>query len=159
MSALEVYTDGSYRAFGPGFGSWSFVVVKDGKPTYDKVGTCLGTTINKMEFQAILEALKHFTKPKKFTIYSDSQYAVFSITKWSKMWAANNWMTKTGDPVKNKELLQEILQEAKRHKVSFQWIRGHAGHVFNERADLIAQTATRTLYQNWKENNTTIITL
>lgn len=150
MAKLEVFTDGSYRAFGPGFGSWSFVVVRDGKPIHDGVGTALGTTVNKMEFQAILEALKYFKKPKKFTIYSDSQYAVFSITRWSKMWAANNWLTKTGDPVKNKELLQEILQEMKRHKVSFQWVKGHAGNLYNERADLIAQTATRTLYQDWK---------
>lgn len=57
---------------------------------------------------------------------------------------------KTGDPVKNKELLQEILAEAERHRVSFQWVKGHAGNLYNERADLIAQTATRTLYQEWK---------
>lgn len=151
MSSTDVYTDGSYRAFGPGFGSWAFVVVKNGRPIFDRVDTVLGTTINKMEFQAILEALRYFKKPSRLVIYSDSQYAVFSITKWAKMWAENNWVTKLGEPVKNKALLQEILEEIKRHKkVTVVWIRGHAGNIFNERADLIAQTATRTLYLQWK---------
>ncbi len=140
---IEVYTDGSFRP--PNHGAYAFVVVDNGTITYEHVERVYNTTINKMELAAVAAVLKHFTKPSHLTIYSDSQYAVFSITKWSKAWKKNNWMTSLGQPVKNKEILEEILELCKPHKVEVKWVRGHAGNVFNVACDKLAHTATKEM--------------
>ncbi len=140
---VEVFTDGSFRPVG--YGAYAFIVVDKGAITYEHVERVYNTTINKMELTAIAAALKHFTEPSHLTIYSDSQYAVFSITRWSKAWKNNNWMTSLGQPVKNKDILEEILELCKLHKVKVEWVRGHAGNVYNDACDKLAHTATKEM--------------
>ena len=97
------------------------------------------TTNNRMEMQAVIEGLKALSRPCTVTVYTDSQYVQKGITEWIKGWKARGWKTAARKPVKNAELWQELDETQERHRVTWQWVKGHAGHPENERVDDLAR--------------------
>lgn len=140
---ISIYTDGSLR---PGnFGAYAWIMVIDDEIRDRRVYKVYNTTINKMELSAILDALKSFKDRTELVIYTDSQYAKNAIVYWSKSWRKNNWLTSAGEPVKNKDLLEQILELNKHHRVTYKWIRGHASSKYNLVVDQLVQQATREM--------------
>jgi len=97
------------------------------------------TTNNRMELMAVIEGLRALTRSVDACVYTDSQYVQKGITEWIHGWKARGWKTAAKAPVKNVDLWQALDKEAARHKVEWRWVKGHAGHVENERADALAR--------------------
>jgi ribonuclease HI len=97
------------------------------------------TTNNRMELLAAISALEALNRPSEVTIVTDSAYVKNGVTEWIHSWKRKNWRTAGGSPVKNVELWQRLEAAAARHKVTWRWIKGHAGHPENERADALAR--------------------
>ena len=131
-----IHTDGACSG-NPGPGGWGAVLEFNGKARELKGGERL-TTNNRMELRAAIEALKALTKPCTVELWSDSVYVRDGITKWIHGWKMNGWKTADKKPVKNVDLWQELDAAMARHKVRFHWLKGHAGHEANERADALA---------------------
>jgi ribonuclease HI len=136
------YTDGACSG-NPGPGGWGVVlqamqgdaVVKERELS----GGAPQTTNNQMELQAAIAALNAFTRPSKITLVTDSSYVMDGLTKWIHGWKKNGWKTAAKKPVKNAELWQDLDAAAAKHDVTWQWVKGHAGHPQNERADELAR--------------------
>jgi ribonuclease HI len=96
------------------------------------------TTNNKMELTAVIRALEALKQPSKVSIYTDSQYVQKGISEWIHGWKRNGWKTADKKPVKNKELWVELDELRKKHDIEWHWVKGHAGHPENERADQLA---------------------
>ena len=96
-----------------------------------------------MELTAAAEALEALTRPCAVTLHTDSEYVRNGVTRWSTGWVRRNWRNASGDPVANMDLWQRVLDAAKRHQVSWQWVRGHSGDLNNERVDRLATEARR----------------
>ncbi len=146
MSKAEVmlFTDGGCSG-NPGPGGWAYILkhVPTGKKS-EGFGDSPKTTNNKMELQAVIEGLKRLKKKTSVCVVTDSGYVKDGITKWMKNWKRNNWMRKEKNkfvPVKNVELWQELDELVQKHEVSFEWVKGHAGHPENERCDELAVAA------------------
>ncbi len=139
MKAVSLYTDGSCKG-NPGPGGWAFLLRHD---AHEKThtGGAAETTNNRMELQAVIEGLKALKTPCKVAIYTDSQYVCNGMKTWIKGWQAKNWRTANGKPVKNQDLWQDLLQAIATHEVHWHWVRGHNGHVENERVDELARAA------------------
>ena len=105
------------------------------------------TTNNKMELRAVIEGLKKLRYKCDVTIVTDSQYVMKGITEWINRWQRNGWKNVKKEDVKNKNLWQALLEETRKHHVSWQWIRGHSGHPQNERCDELAKNAINTIKQ------------
>lgn len=133
---VTIHTDGACSG-NPGPGGWGAVLEFNGKSRELKGGERL-TTNNRMELRAAIEALKALTKPCTVDLWSDSVYVRDGITKWIHGWKRNGWKTADKKPVKNVDLWQELDAAMGRHKVRFHWLKGHAGHDANERADALA---------------------
>lgn len=141
---IEIYTDGSSLG-NPGPGGWGTVVVENEKIVFELGGFDKDTTNNRMEIKAVIEALKYINKNykgKEVAIVADSNYVLLGITEWIHNWQKNGWRTAGKKPVLNQELWQELwrLKEETSAKISWQKVKGHSGHIFNERADEIATT-------------------
>lgn len=140
MNIVKIYTDGACLG-NPGPGGWAAVVnYKDHE--YALTGReAKKTTNNRMELTAVVEALKKFDKLTGVVmeIYTDSQYVKNGITSWIHSWKKNNWRKSDGKPVMNSDLWQELDKYASHHKISWYWVRGHAGHPENEHANNLAQ--------------------
>lgn len=144
----DIYTDGACSG-NPGKGGYAFVIVCNDKPKLKLYGHKEHTTNNCMELTAIVRAIKHaqsqyYESPgiNDFKIYSDSAYCVNSINQgWVKFWRANNWITKSGEPIKNRELWEELLSmlESRKYKISFVKVKGHSGNKWNEMVDYLAK--------------------
>lgn len=139
MSKVEAFTDGACKG-NPGPGGWG-VVLRMGAHEKEMSGGEPLTTNNRMELTAAIEALKAFTRPCHVTLYTDSRYVMDGLTKWIHGWRKNGWKTADKKPVKNAELWQALLEASARHRVEWQWVKGHAGHPENERADRLASDA------------------
>jgi ribonuclease HI len=96
------------------------------------------TTNNRMELTAVIEALSALTRPSVVEVYTDSQYVQKGITEWLRSWKARGWKTAAKEPVKNADLWRKLDEAASVHQVRWHWVKGHAGHVGNERADALA---------------------
>ena len=96
------------------------------------------TTNNRMELTAVIEALSALTRPSVVEVYTDSQYVQKGISEWLRSWKARGWKTAAREPVKNVDLWMKLDEAASRHRVRWHWVRGHAGHPGNERADALA---------------------
>lgn len=136
---VEIWTDGGCRP-NPGPGGWGAILKFKG--TIRELSGGEGdTTNNRMELTAAAEALAALKRPCKVRLHTDSQYLRDGITRWHTGWVRKNWRNAAGDPVKNMDLWQRILEAAKPHEVEWVWVRGHAGDVMNERADVLATEA------------------
>ncbi len=134
---VEMYTDGACLG-NPGPGGWG-AVLRYGKHEKTLSGGEAGTTTNnRMELTAPIEALTHLTRPAVVTVYTDSTYVRDGITKWVANWKLNGWLTKAKKPVVNADLWQRLDEAAACHDVTWHWVKGHAGHPDNERADRLA---------------------
>ena len=137
-----VFTDGSCDP-NPGPGGWGFVWVNNGEIQQERFGQEGQTTNNRMELQALIEAFRLLPESGHYTVYSDSQLAVNTITQWAAGWEKRGWKRKTG-PIKNLELVQELwaLSNAK-PEIELKWIKAHDGSLWNEYADALASTYMR----------------
>ena len=132
-----IHTDGACSG-NPGPGGWGAIL--DYNATRKELyGGEAGTTNNRMELTAAIEALKALTRPCLVEMHVDSQYVKDGITKWISNWQRNGWKTADKKPVKNVELWQALAEAIKRHDISWHWVKGHAGHPDNERADELAR--------------------
>jgi ribonuclease HI len=133
---VEIFTDGACKG-NPGPGGWG-AVIRSGPHEKEISGGEPATTNNRMELLAAIRALEALKRPCEIALYTDSIYVRDGITKWIHGWRKNGWKTADRKPVKNAELWQELLEAAAPHKVDWRWVKGHAGHPENERADKLA---------------------
>ena len=136
LPEVEIFTDGACKG-NPGPGGWGAILRSNGKERELSGGESL-TTNNRMELKAAIEALKALKKPCHVQLWTDSNYVRDGITKWIHGWRRNGWRTADKKPVKNAELWQALLDACGPHRVDWHWVRGHAGHPENERADALA---------------------
>jgi ribonuclease HI len=133
---VEIFTDGACKG-NPGPGGWGAILRSNGKERELSGGEAL-TTNNRMELMAAIEALNALKKPCHVQLWTDSNYVRDGITKWVHGWRRNGWRTADRKPVKNAELWQALIEAAQPHRVDWHWVKGHAGHPENERADALA---------------------
>ncbi len=147
MAELIAYTDGACSG-NPGPGGWGVLLVaRDGELVLKQRTLCGGapdTTNNRMELLAAISALEALDRPSALTIVTDSAYVKNGVTIWIHGWKKNGWRTANKKPVKNEDLWQRLDQAAERHSVTWEWIKGHSGHVENERADALARQGMAT---------------
>lgn len=133
---VEAFTDGACRG-NPGPGGWG-VILRQGDNERELFGGEANTTNNRMELMAAIQALESLTRACQVRLTTDSQYVKNGITEWLPNWKKRGWRTANGSPVKNADLWQRLEQAAGRHRVQWHWVRGHNGHLENERADQLA---------------------
>ena len=133
---VEIYTDGACKG-NPGPGGWGALLRCQGQEK-ELFGGAPDTTNNRMELQAVIEALRCLKRPCDIDIYTDSQYVQKGISEWITGWKARGWRTASKAPVKNADLWQALDAAQARHQVEWRWVRGHNGHPGNERADQLA---------------------
>jgi ribonuclease HI len=134
---VEIFTDGACSG-NPGPGGWGAILRFNGV-TKELSGGEANTTNNRMELMAAISALGALKEPCAVDLYTDSEYVKNGISGWIEGWKRNGWRTAAKQPVKNAELWQALDEARKRHKVTWHWVRGHAGHPENERADELAR--------------------
>jgi len=137
LTHVTIYTDGACSG-NPGPGGWGAILVH-GKNRKELYGGEVETTNNRMELQAAIEALNALKRPCRVDLYTDSVYVRDGITKWIEGWQRNGWRTSAKKPVKNAELWQDLQAALKPHDIDWHWVKGHAGHPENERADELAR--------------------
>ncbi len=140
---VEIFTDGAYRG-NPGPGGWAAILRYRGVEK-ELSGGEAATTNNRMELTAAIAGLEALTRPCRVALYTDSQYVRDGITRWLPGWKARGWRTADKKPVKNLDLWQRLDRAASPHRVTWHWVRGHAGHPENERADALARAAIAAL--------------
>ena len=136
---IKIYTDGSCLE-NPGNGGWAAIIIDDEKKTQIK-GSKKNTTNNQMELLAPIEALKKIPKGNKVQIFTDSKYVKSGITEWIHNWKKNGWKTADKQPVKNKELWEELDLLANEFEISWNWVKAHSTDELNNEVDLIAREA------------------
>jgi len=139
---LEIYTDGSSLG-NPGKGGWGAVFIEKDKTIHELGGCEENTTNNRMELTAVIETLKYLKKnhiSENITIFADSNYVLTGITSWIFNWEKNGWKTANKKPVLNQDLWKEFIELVRASKVKIKWekVKGHSGHIHNDRADEIA---------------------
>jgi ribonuclease HI len=148
MPELFAYTDGACSG-NPGPGGWGVLLQAVDRGGIVKERELAGgetlTTNNRMELMAAIAALEALERPTAITVVTDSTYLRDGISKWIHGWKRNGWKTAGKKPVKNAELWQRLDAAQARHRVTWEWIRGHAGHEQNERADRLARAAIKEL--------------
>ena len=136
-TAVTIWTDGACSG-NPGPGGWGALMIWNGQ-TRELMGGDSDTTNNRMELTAAAEALESLTRPTKVELYTDSQYVRQGITQWIHKWKRNGWRTAAKKPVKNADLWMALDEQLRRHDIEWHWIKGHAGHDGNVRADALAR--------------------
>ncbi len=137
MKHVDIYTDGACRG-NPGKGGWGAVLVYKGVEKELSGGEPM-TTNNRMELSAVIAALSALREPCEITLTSDSKYVVDAVTKgWAKSWKAKGWKKADNSPALNSDLWDKLLGLLDYHTVTFVWVKGHAGHPYNERCDALA---------------------
>jgi ribonuclease HI len=146
MTDVDLYTDGACRG-NPGPGGWGVLLrtrVRNGDGMTDTIherelcGGALSTTNNRMELMAAIEGLQALSRPCAVAVYTDSEYVRKGISEWLPKWKASGWRTAARKPVKNEDLWRRLEEAAARHRIDWHWVKGHAGHPENERADALA---------------------
>jgi ribonuclease HI len=138
---VTIYTDGACKG-NPGPGGWGAILFYGDK----KKEICGGepaTTNNRMELMGAISALELLNRPCKVELHTDSQYVMKGIQEWIKGWKARGWKTADKSPVKNDDLWKRLDAARERHDVDWRWVKGHAGHPLNERADALANEGLR----------------
>lgn len=137
MKKVEIFTDGACSG-NPGPGGWG-AVLRFGGREKELCGGDDDTTNNRMELTACIEALSALKEPCEVTLTTDSQYVVNGMTKgWASSWQKNGWIKSDKKPAQNPDLWEKLLELSNRHRLTFVWIKGHAGHPENERCDALA---------------------
>jgi ribonuclease HI len=134
---VVIYTDGACSG-NPGPGGWGAVLLY-GATERELCGGEPATTNNRMEMMAAIQALEALKRPCKVELHTDSQYLRTGITEWLAGWKARGWKTAAKQPVKNEDLWKRLDAARQRHDVDWRWVKGHAGHELNERADGLAR--------------------
>lgn len=134
---VVIYTDGACRG-NPGPGGWGAVLLS-GPHEREIWGGEAATTNNRMELTAAIEALEALKRPCRVELHTDSKYVQAGISEWLPRWKASGWKTASKAPVKNDDLWRRLDSARLRHEVDWRWVKGHAGHEFNERADALAR--------------------
>jgi ribonuclease HI len=148
MDKVEIFTDGACKG-NPGPGGWGAWMIAGGMDAWIAAGRpdaktkelCGGepdTTNNRMELQAVIEALNALKRPCEVIVHTDSQYVHKGISEWLAGWKARGWKTASKAPVKNVDLWQALDEARLRHTIEWRWVKGHAGHEGNEKADELA---------------------
>lgn len=133
---VEIYTDGACKG-NPGPGGWGALLACEGVER-ELFGGEHETTNNRMELTAVIEALRALKRPSRVILHTDSQYVQKGITEWIHSWKAKGWKTAARAPVKNADLWRALDELAGQHRIDWRWVKGHAGHDGNERADALA---------------------
>ncbi len=136
MTEVQIFTDGACKG-NPGPGGWG-AVIRAGAREKELSGGEPATTNNRMELTAAIMALEALQRPCTVDLFTDSQYVRLGITQWLRNWKARGWRTADKKPVKNQDLWERLDAEAQRHELEWHWVKGHAGHPENERADRLA---------------------
>lgn len=139
LTKVEIATDGACKG-NPGPGGWG-AVIRAGGHEKELSGGDPMTTNNRMELTAVIEALNALKRPCAVMLSTDSRYVMDGLTKWIHGWRKNGWKTAAKKPVKNAELWQALVEATARHRITWEWVKGHAGHPDNERADRLASDA------------------
>ncbi|GLR77866.1 ribonuclease HI [Azospirillum oryzae] len=134
---VDIFTDGACSG-NPGPGGWG-AILRYGEVEKELYGGEPATTNNRMELMAAIMALEALKKPVTVRLFTDSEYVKNGITKWIHGWKAKGWLTADKKPVKNVDLWQRLEEAKRQHEIEFHWVRGHAGHPENERADELAR--------------------
>ena len=139
MSSVVIYTDGACKG-NPGPGGWGVLLRSSDGSEKELFGGELGTTNNRMEMMAVIQALSALKRPCSVVLHLDSQYVLKGITEWLAGWKAKGWKTASKQPVKNVDLWQQLdaLVSGGGHSIDWHWVKGHAGDPGNERADALA---------------------
>jgi ribonuclease HI len=136
MKKVVIHSDGGCHG-NPGPGGWA-ATLESGSHKRELSGGVPATTNNRMELQAAIEALAALKEPCEVEFYTDSQYVKDGVTAWIANWKRNGWKTQAKKPVKNEDLWRTLDPLVSRHKIKWHWLKGHAGHVGNERCDELA---------------------
>ncbi len=136
MKKVIIHTDGGCEG-NPGPGGWA-AILRFGSKAKEISGGSPATTNNRMELQAAVEALRALKEPCEVEVFTDSKYVQQGIAKWLPRWKARGWLKAGKQPVKNEELWRELEAAAAPHRVDWRWLKGHAGHIDNERCDELA---------------------
>ena len=138
---VEIFSDGACSG-NPGPGGYG-AILKYGRAKKEISGCEHETTNNRMEMMAVIEALRQLKKSCKIRIVTDSKYVVKGMTKWMDAWIKRNWLNSQKKPVLNRDLWEELLKLSKPHQITWEWIKGHHGHLENERCDELARNAIK----------------
>jgi ribonuclease HI len=133
---VTIHADGACKG-NPGPGGWGAWLAFDGREK-ELYGGEAQTTNNRMEMMAVIRALEHLKRPCSIKIYTDSVYVQKGITEWIKGWKIRGWKTSARQPVKNDDLWKQLDSLSQQHDIEWIWVKGHAGHAGNERADMLA---------------------
>jgi len=133
---VEIFTDGACRG-NPGPGGWGVILRSSGREK-ELWGGEAATTNNRMELTAVIRALEALKRPSRVDVHTDSQYVQKGISEWIHTWKRKGWKTADKKPVKNEDLWRRLDELRTQHEVEWHWVRGHAGHPENERADKLA---------------------
>lgn len=140
---VDIYTDGACKG-NPGVGGWGAILESGGKVRELHGGEKL-TTNNRMELTAVIRALEALKRPCRARVHTDSQYVQQGISAWIHNWKKRGWRTSDNKPVKNSDLWRRLDELAQQHEVEWLWVRGHAGHDGNERADALANRGVESI--------------
>jgi ribonuclease HI len=139
MKTVEIFTDGACKG-NPGPGGWG-ALLRMGRHEKELSGSDPATTNNRMEMTAVIRALEALIEPCEVLLHSDSRYVIDGMTKWIHGWQKKGWISSSRKPVRNEDLWHELIEAAARHRITWQWVKGHDGHVENERVDKLASDA------------------
>ena len=139
MKRVEIFTDGACKG-NPGPGGWA-ALLRTGEREKELSGGERHTTNNRMEMTAVIRALQALSQPCEVHLHSDSRYVIDGMTKWIEGWQRKGWITSSRKPVLNSDLWREMLDAAAPHRIHWIWVKGHDGHVENERVDQLACAA------------------
>jgi ribonuclease HI len=142
---IHIYSDGACKG-NPGAGGWGALLVAGGHRK-EIFGGEADTTNNRMEMTAVIQALELLKRPSTVAVHTDSQYVQKGISEWLPGWKRRNWRTADGKPVKNQDLWERLDKLAQHHRIEWNWVRGHAGHPENERADALANKGVEQLQE------------
>jgi ribonuclease HI len=138
---VDIYTDGACKG-NPGVGGWGALLCYRGR-TREIYGGERLTTNNRMELMGVIRALETLKRPSRLRVYTDSQYVQLGISRWIHDWKRRGWRTADKKPVKNEDLWRRLDELAGRHDIEWVWVKGHAGHDGNERADELANLGVK----------------
>jgi ribonuclease HI len=136
LKHVHIFTDGACKG-NPGPGGWA-AVLRLGAHEKELTGGARDTTNNRMELTAVIRALAALTQPCEVTLQTDSRYVIDGITKWVHGWIKKGWVNSKREPVANEDLWRDLLIVTRKHKITWEWVKGHAGNPENERADRLA---------------------